>query len=88
MDRQGLRRRPRARADLGGPGRRRVAYGTDPALASIGFEPGKPAGSAAPLTWAQAQEVRLVQSLAQGRLVEQPKDVATRYAPARSRPWP
>ncbi|TQJ10964.1 glucan 1,4-alpha-glucosidase [Lapillicoccus jejuensis] len=55
-------------------------YGTDPTLASIGFEPGKPAGSAAPLTWAQAQEVRLVQSLAQGRLVEQPKDVAARYA--------
>ena len=41
-------------------------YGTDPATASIGFVDGGPAGSASPLTWAQAQQVRLTQSL--GRL--------------------
>ncbi|MDQ2757388.1 MAG: glycoside hydrolase family 15 protein [Actinomycetota bacterium] len=55
-------------------------FGTDPGLASIGFQPGQPAGSAAPLTWAQAQEVRLVRSLAEGRLVDQPAAVAGRYA--------
>ncbi|MEO3938703.1 glucodextranase DOMON-like domain-containing protein [Dermatophilaceae bacterium Soc4.6] len=55
-------------------------FGTDPGLASIGFEPGRPTGSAAPLTWAQAQEVRLVRSLAEGHLVDQPQAVASRYA--------
>ena len=30
-------------------------FGTDPTTASIGFTNGKPAGSASPLTWAQAQ---------------------------------
>ncbi len=55
-------------------------FGTAPGLASIGFEPGRPAGSAAPLTWAQAQEVRLVRSLAERRLVDQPQAVASRYA--------
>ena len=37
-------------------------YGSDPATASIGFTDGKAAGSASPLTWAQAQEVRLIAS--------------------------
>ncbi len=54
-------------------------YGTDPATASIGFSPGHPAGSAAPLTWAQAQQARLVLSLAAGRPVEQPRIVRSRY---------
>ena len=54
-------------------------YGTDPATASIGFQRGRPAGSAAPLTWAQAQQARLVLSLAAGRPVEQPTIVRDRY---------
>ncbi|HMH36258.1 MAG TPA: glycoside hydrolase family 15 protein, partial [Streptosporangiaceae bacterium] len=41
-------------------------YGSDPATASIGFTDGKAAGSASPLTWAQAQEVRLIASLGAG----------------------
>jgi glucoamylase len=35
-------------------------YGSDPATASIGFADGQAAGSASPLTWAQAQELRLI----------------------------
>ena len=38
-------------------------YGSDPATASIGFTDGKAAGSASPLTWAQAQELRLILGL-------------------------
>ena len=55
-------------------------YGSDPATASIGFTDGQPDGSAAPLTWAQAQLLRLVADMAAGRLVEQPSVVASRYA--------
>jgi len=55
-------------------------YGTDPATASIGFRNGEPAGSASPLTWAQAQEVRLILALAAGRPLEQPEVVRRRYA--------
>lgn len=54
-------------------------YGSDPAIASIGFTPGHPAGSAAPLTWAQAQQARLALSLGAGRPVEQPAEVRARY---------
>ena len=54
-------------------------YGSDPTTASIGFTDGLPAGSAAPLTWATAQEVRLVLDLGAGRLLEQPSIVADRY---------
>jgi hypothetical protein len=54
-------------------------FGTDPAVASIGFEPGQSVGSASPLTWAQAQSVRLAQSIAAGRPVEQPAEVRARY---------
>ena len=54
-------------------------YGTDPALASIGFVNGKPAGSASPLTWAQGQQARLVLGVGAGRPVEQPAIVADRY---------
>ena len=38
-------------------------FGSDPATASIGFTDGQAAGSAAPLTWAQAQELRLIAGL-------------------------
>ena len=54
-------------------------YGSDPATASIGFSPGRPAGSASPLTWAQAQFARLVLDVGAGRALEQPAVVANRY---------
>ena len=54
-------------------------YGSDPATASIGFTKGKAAGSASPLTWAQAQEVRLIASLGAGRNVDTPAITAARY---------
>ena len=54
-------------------------YGSDPATASIGFTKGKAAGSASPLTWAQAQEVRLIASLGAGRNVDTPTITTARY---------
>ncbi|HEY3904845.1 MAG TPA: glycoside hydrolase family 15 protein [Streptosporangiaceae bacterium] len=54
-------------------------YGSDPSTASIGFTDGLPDGSAAPLTWAQAQLLRLIADLASGHLAEQPSIVADRY---------
>jgi len=56
-------------------------YGSDPATASIGFIDGKPDGSAAPLTWAQAQLLRLIRDLGAGSLLDQPAVVAQRYLP-------
>ena len=56
-------------------------FGTNPETASIGFENGGAAGSASPLTWAQAQQVRLTQSLGRSRPVEQPRIVRKRYQP-------
>jgi glucoamylase len=53
--------------------------GSAPETASIGFQDGHPAGSAAPLSWAQAQEVRLTLSVAAGRPLEQPRIVRSRY---------
>ena len=54
-------------------------YGSDPATASIGFTDGQAAGSASPLTWAQAQELRLILGLGQGRTVETPALTTARY---------
>jgi glucoamylase len=54
-------------------------YGTDPTVASIGFTDGKAAGSASPLTWAQAQELRLIAALGEGRTVETPPITTERY---------
>ena len=54
-------------------------YGSDPATASIGFVNGKPAGSASPLIWAQAQYLRLVADLGAGSVLDQPGVVADRY---------
>jgi len=54
-------------------------YGSDPATASIGFTDGKAAGSASPLTWAQAQELRLIVSLGAGRNVDTPAITTARY---------
>jgi glucoamylase len=54
-------------------------YGSDPATASIGFTDGKAAGSASPLSWAQAQELRLIVSLGAGRDVDTPAATTARY---------
>jgi glucoamylase len=54
-------------------------FGSDPRTASIGFVNGQPAGSAAPLTWAQAQELRLIADNGSGTIVDQPDIVANRY---------
>ncbi|HET9922298.1 MAG TPA: glucodextranase DOMON-like domain-containing protein [Ktedonobacteraceae bacterium] len=54
-------------------------YGTDPTQASIGFQNGKPAGSAAPLTWASASYVRLLRDIIANRPLEQPADTYNRY---------
>ena len=54
-------------------------FGSDPATASIGFTDGKAAGSASPLTWAQAQELRLILALATGHTPETPRFTARRY---------
>ena len=54
-------------------------YGTDPTLASIGFQNGHPAGSAAPLTWSAAVYVRLFRDIDAKRPLEQPADTYSRY---------
>jgi glucoamylase len=54
-------------------------FGSDPTTASIGFTDGGPAGSAAPLSWAQGQEVRLITDLGSGRIGDQPAITADRY---------
>ena len=54
-------------------------FGTDPTTASIGFTPGEPAGSASPLTWAQAQYARLALDLGAGRDLETPAITTRRY---------
>ncbi|MDP4507071.1 glucodextranase DOMON-like domain-containing protein [Nonomuraea turcica] len=61
------------------PGLAASPYGADPATASIGMRDGGPAGSASPLTWAQAQALRLILSLGSTRPVEQPDVVRRRY---------
>lgn len=54
-------------------------FGTDPTTASIGFRDGRAAGSASPLTWAQAQELRLISNLGRGRIGDRPAITANRY---------
>jgi glucoamylase len=54
-------------------------YGSDPATASIGFTDGRAAGSASPLTWAQAQELRLIVDLGAGRDTDTPAITTARY---------
>src|SRR5205823_2194127 len=54
-------------------------YGTDPTVASIGFQNGHPAGSAAPLTWSAGVYVRLLRDLTANKLLEQPADTYNRY---------
>jgi glucoamylase len=54
-------------------------YGSDPMTASIGFTDGKAAGSASPLTWAQAQELRLILAVGTGRNLDTPAITTKRY---------
>jgi glucoamylase len=54
-------------------------FGSDPTTASIGFTDGQADGSAAPLTWAQAQLLRLIADMASGKVLEQSSIVADRY---------
>ena len=54
-------------------------FGSDPATASIGFTDGQAAGSASPLTWAQAQELRLILDTGAGRTLETPSATTRRY---------
>jgi glucoamylase len=54
-------------------------YGSDPATASIGFADGRAAGSASPLTWAQAQELRLIVDLGTGHDADTPAITTARY---------
>ena len=54
-------------------------FGSDPAIASIGFRNGSAAGSASPLTWSAAQYVRLMRDLAAGKILDQPAEVFARY---------
>lgn len=61
-------------------------FGSPPETASIGFREGGPAGSAAPLSWAQAQAVRLMLSLGARRPLEQPAIVRARYVDAQPPP--
>ncbi len=54
-------------------------FGSDPSTASIGFVDGQPAGSASPLTWAQASYARLALDLSARRNLETPDIVTDRY---------
>src|SRR5205085_4964415 len=54
-------------------------YGTDPTVASIGFQNGHPAGSAAPLTWSAGVFVRLLVDLTKNSVLERPADTYNRY---------
>ena len=54
-------------------------FGTAPECASIGFENGKAAGSASPLTWSAASFVRLSADLRAGTITDQPADTTARY---------
>ncbi|MGZ4246000.1 MAG: glycoside hydrolase family 15 protein [Solirubrobacteraceae bacterium] len=57
-------------------------FGSDPTTASVGFINGKAAGSAGPLIWGQAQYLRLVLDLHDGRLLDQPAITHARYVSA------
>ncbi|GAB3488870.1 glucodextranase DOMON-like domain-containing protein [Flexivirga lutea] len=54
-------------------------YGSDPATASIGFRNGHANGSAAPLTWAQAQLLRLLTDTWSGSINDRPSITTERY---------
>jgi len=54
-------------------------FGSDPTTASIGFTDGQAAGSASPLTWAQAQQLRLILAVGAGHALETPAVTRQRY---------
>ncbi len=54
-------------------------YGSDPTTASIGFQNGQAAGSAAPLTWSMGAYVRLTRDLSAGTILERPANTYDRY---------
>ncbi|MGI8524223.1 MAG: glucodextranase DOMON-like domain-containing protein [Nocardioides sp.] len=57
----------------------KAPYGTDPTTGSIGFQDGHAAGSASPLTWAQAQRVRLLVDLSRNKVTDRPAVTTRRY---------
>jgi len=57
----------------------RSPFGSDPTLASIGFENGRPAGSASALTWSAGQFVRLMLDVSAGRVLDRPRYTLRRY---------
>jgi glucoamylase len=59
-------------------------YGSDPTIASIGFQNGQPAGSADPLTWSTASYVRLFNDILSNKLLEQPSATYDRYVAHKS----
>lgn len=54
-------------------------YGTDPTVASIGFQNGRPAGSSAQLNWSAGQFVRLVRDIAENSVLDRPSVTYERY---------
>jgi glucan 1,4-alpha-glucosidase len=54
-------------------------FGTDPTVASIGFQNGKAAGSAAALTWSAGQFVRLMLDVSAGSELDRPSYTVRRY---------
>jgi glucodextranase-like protein/glycosyl hydrolase family 15 len=54
-------------------------FGTDPTVASIGFQNGHAAGSSAPLLWAAGQYVRLLQDIVDNSILDRPADTYNRY---------
>src|SRR3954469_5476265 len=61
------------------PALARSPFGTDPAIASIGFQNGKAAGSASALTWSAGQFVRLMRDVSAGRVLDRPRYTTRRY---------
>jgi glucoamylase len=54
-------------------------FGTPPEVASIGFQNGKPAGSAEALTWSAGQFVRLMLDVSADRVLDRPAYTTDRY---------
>ena len=63
-------------------------FGTDPTIASIGFQNGKAVGSASPLVWSAGSFVRLFRDLSAGRILDRPANTVARYITATSTTTP
>jgi glucoamylase len=61
------------------PALARSPFGTDPTIASVGFQNGKAAGSASALTWSAGQFVRLTRDVSAGRVLDRPRYTTRRY---------